>query len=55
MLVRSGSVRFGTIFATELKCANQTNVRFHPEWTLTVTDQTGAKVLGLRVLANEPG
>ena len=27
----------------------------HPEWTLTVTDQTGAKVLGLRVSANEPG
>jgi uncharacterized protein DUF6894 len=26
----------------------------HPEWTLTVTDQTGAKVLGFRVSANEP-
>ena len=24
----------------------------HPEWTLTVTDQTGAKVLGLQVSAN---
>ena len=24
----------------------------HPEWTLTVTDQTGAEVLGLRVSAN---
>ena len=27
----------------------------HPEWTLTVTDETGAEVLGLRVSANEPG
>ena len=26
-----------------------------PEWRLTVTDETGAEVLGLRVSANEPG
>ena len=26
----------------------------HPEWRLTVTDETGAEVLGLRVSANEP-
>ena len=25
----------------------------HPEWTLTVTNETGAEVLGLRVSANE--
>ena len=25
----------------------------HPEWTLTVTDETGAEVLGLRVIAKE--
>ncbi|HZW48058.1 MAG TPA: hypothetical protein VFF61_11060 [Microvirga sp.] len=27
----------------------------HPEWRLTVTDESGAAVLGLRVTANEPG
>jgi len=27
----------------------------HPEWTLTVTDETGVEVLGLRVSAKEPG
>ena len=27
----------------------------HPKWTLTVTDETGAEVLGLRVSANQPG
>ena len=27
----------------------------YPEWTLTVTDETGAAVLGLRVSAKEPG
>jgi hypothetical protein len=26
-----------------------------PEWRLTVTDETGAEVLGLRVSANQPG
>ena len=27
----------------------------HPEWRLTITDETGAAVLGLRVSANEAG
>jgi hypothetical protein len=27
----------------------------HPEWTLTVTGETGAEVLSLRVSGHQPG
>ena len=49
--VRSEAVRLSS------KVLRDMDERFwgHPEWTLTVTDETGAELLGLRVLANKPG